>query len=337
VQTRRLFAVGVIVVVVILAALLIHGCESSAAKNSLKTYNANVNTLITASDNNGAQLFKDLSSGPLNSTTVGPLQTNLDTLLNNARTQLGKAKGFSTPGQVAAAQTALVSVMTLRYQGIEQIANSIQAASNKGTSKDGVRDISVGTSQLYASDVRYKTFVTTGIAAALNGAGIPIGTGAGAQQINPGQLVTDLGWLQSTFITEKIGAPVSTTAANVNNAAPGLHGHVLNYVTEDGTQLDPTGTNTIPSSTTAPTFTLNLTNGGNFNEYQVECKVSIEGLSDTGTSTIPETTAGQTTTCSVQLPSPPPSGTYRVTAEVVPVPGETNKSNNYMTYAVTFN
>ncbi len=323
--------------IVIVMALLIHGCESSATKNSLKSYNANVNTLITESDSNGAQLFTDLASGQLNSTTVGALQENLDKLVDNARTQLARAEGFSTPGAMSGAQTALIQVMKLRYQGIEKIANSIQAASDRSTSKDGVYDISVGTSMLYGSDVMYKTFVTTDIAAALNDAGIPVGTAAGAQQINPGQLVQDLGWLQSTFITEKIGAPLSTTAANVNNAAPGLHGHVLNYVSEDGTQLDPTGTNTIPASTTAPTFTLNLTNGGNFNEYQVECKVSIEGLSDTGTSTIPETTAGQTTTCSVQLPSPPPAGTYRVTAEVVPVPGETNKTNNYMTYAVTFN
>ena len=161
----------------------------------------------------------------------------------------------------------------------------------------------------------YKTFVTPDIAKALNGAGIPIGGTTGAQ-INAGQIVTDLGWLQSNFIEEKIGAQLSTTAANANNTGPGLHGHQLNYVSVGTTQLSTTGTNTIPASP-APTFTLNVTNGGDYNEYDVGCKVSVEGLSDTGTSTIPETFKGQTTNCSVTLPSPPTPGTYQVTARVV--------------------
>ena len=32
-------------------------CDSSATKTSLKNYNANVNTLISASDSNGAKVF----------------------------------------------------------------------------------------------------------------------------------------------------------------------------------------------------------------------------------------------------------------------------------------
>jgi hypothetical protein len=79
-----------------------------------------------------------------------------------------------------------------------------------------------------------------------------------------------------------------------------------------------------------------VTNGGNFDEYDVGCKVSVSGLSDTGTSTIPETTPGETTTCSVTLPSLPPPGTNTVTAEVVPVPGEKDTSNNYLSFPITF-
>jgi len=56
----------------------------------------------------------------------------------------------------------------------------------------------------------------------------------------------------------------------------------------------------------------------------VVCKVSIKGVKDSAQSTIAETTPGETTNCSVTLPTPPPSGLYTVTAEVEPVPGETN-------------
>ena len=59
---------------------------------------------------------------------------------------------------------------------------------------------------LYGSDVIYKTFVTPDIAKALNGAGIPIGGTEGASRSTPGQILPDLGWLNSIFIAEKIGA-----------------------------------------------------------------------------------------------------------------------------------
>ena len=335
-QTRRLIAVAVVIVIVIVMALLIHGCEVSQTNSSLKTYNAEVDSLITASDNHGAAVFAELASGDLNAANVGTLQTKLDSLLASARADLDTAESFSAPGQMSAAQNALVQVMQLRYDGISQIAGNVQSAASRRTSKDAIYQISVGTSLLYSSDVLYKTFVTPGLARALNGAGIPIGSGGGQQQINAGQVVPDLGWLQSTFIAAKTGAPLSTAAANVNNAGPGVHGHSLNSVSVGATTLSTAGPNSIQASP-APTFTLSLTNGGTTNEYQVECKVSVKGLSDVGTSTIAETTPGQTTTCSVTLPSPPIAGTFQVTAEVVKVPGEKNIANNFMTFPVTFN
>lgn len=319
------------VVVVIVMALLIHGCEVSQTNTSLKNYNADVDALITASDNNGAAMFADLEKGVLNST----LQTNLNITARNARTQLGKAESFSPPSSMSDAQSALVRVMQLREQGVSQIAKHIQLSATKKTSAGGVYDISVGTSLLFASDVFYKTFVAPDIAKALHAAGLPIGGPTGAQ-INPGQIVTDLGWLQSAFIEEKIGAQLSTTAANANNTAPGLHGHQLNYVSVGTTQLTTAGTNTIPASP-APTFTLNVTNGGDYNEYDVGCQVSVGNLSDTGRSTIRETFKGQTTNCSVTLPSPPTPGTYTVTAQVLKVPREKNLSNNVLTYVIDFN
>jgi hypothetical protein len=338
-----LIAVGVIIVIVIAMALLIHSCDVSQTKDSLKSYNADVNTLIAGSDNNGAQLFTDLQSGQLTATSAQTLQNKLTDLLANARNNLSTAQSYSAPSQMSGAQTALVQVMQLRAQGISEIATNVVGAASQSTSRDAVKNISVGTSLLYASDVVYKQFVAPDIAKALNGAGIPIGSAAGEQQINGGQIVPDLGWLQSTFISAKLGAQLSTAAANANNAAPGLHGHSLTSVNVDSTQLSPSGTNTIQASP-APTFVLDLSNGGNFNEYDVQCTVKVRkgtGTNTTkliasGASTIPETTPGESTTCSVTLPSAPTAGTYQVTAGVTPVPGETNVNNNYETFQVTF-
>lgn len=328
-----MIAVGVVIVVILAMVLLISSCQSNRAKNSLKSYAADVNSLVNDSNVNGAAMFTNLESDELNSDQIATLQNHLSTALGRARDDLSRAEALSAPGSVSSAQENLVQMMQLRVDGISQIADHIQDAASTSTSKDAVYDISVGTSLLYASDVIYKTFVTTGIAKALNGAGIPIGGTTGAQ-INPGQIVPDLGWLQSTFIGEKIGAKLPTTAANTTG--PGTHGHELNGVSVGSTTLSTVSPNTVPANP-APTFTLNLTNSGTNNEYDVTCEVKVSGLSDVGTSTIAETTPGQTTTCTVSLPSPPTPGTYQVTATVEKVPGETVTSNNTMTFPITFN
>lgn len=329
---------AVIVVIVIAMALLIHGCESSQAKDALKNYNANVDQLMTASDNNGRQVFAELQGNQLTASSAQTLQNKLTIALQNARTNLSTAESYNAPSQMSGAQTALVYVMRLREQGISEIATNVVNAASKGTSKDAVYNISIGTSMLYSSDVIYKTFVVIDIAKALNGAGIPIGSGAGEQQISSGQVVPDLGWLQTTFIAARIGAQLSTVNANANNDQPGLaHGHKLNYVTVAGTQLSSGGTYTIPANQ-GQTWTLNLTNTGQTNENDVHCSITIQGTSDTGTAVIPQTTPNQTTTCTVTLPSAPPTGAaYSVTARIGRVPGEKSIVRNSQTYTITFN
>jgi hypothetical protein len=330
-----MIAVGVVVVVIILLVLLIHHVQVSQTKNSLKTYAADVNSLVHDSNQNGRAMFGVLQKGELNSNQIQTLEGQLTIAATNARNELNAAEALSTPGQVAQAQTDLVRMMQLRLDGILKIANNIHNADNVKDSKDAVYQISVGTSELYASDVIYKTFVTTGIAKALNGANLLIGHTIGAQ-INSGQIIHDLGWLQSTFIGEKIGAALSTKVANTAGPGTGAHGSGLNGVSVGTTELSTVDNNTIPASP-APTFTLSVTDTGTNTENEVECKVSVVGLSDLGTTRIQTIMQGQTTPCSVTLPFPPTAGQYEVTATVVKVPGETNLTNNSMTFPVTFN
>jgi hypothetical protein len=330
-----MIAVGVVVVVVLVLALLIKGCESSAATSALTTYNAKVYNLIASSDNNAANFLgkSGLTSGNLTSSSV---ITQLDSDASNARANLNAAEKLHAPSQMAAAQANLVTVMQLRLDGLLTIAGNAQQTASKSTSKDAVANIAMGTSQLYASDVIYKTVVAPDIAKALNAASIPVGTNAGQQAINPGQIIDDLGWLNTTWIAAKVGAQLTTAEANINNSQPNLgHGHQLNYVTVDGLTLSPTGNNTVPASN-ARTWTLNLTNSGQTNENQVVCLLRIHGV-ESATATIPQTTPGEVTNCTVTLPSTPPKGLYSVTATIEKVPYENDLRNNTYTYTVTFN
>jgi hypothetical protein len=335
VQTRRAVAVVVIVVIVVLMAVLIHGCEVSQSNNSLKDYAASVDTLMAGSTARGADMFSDLEKGELSSAgSVQTLQTQLNGLLLKAREDVSSAEALSAPGQLSSAQATLVQVMKLRQLGIGTVASSIQGAASTDTSEAAVASIRQGMYLLAGSDISYKTFVTPALAQALNAAGITVG-GTSGVQIYPGQILNDLGWLNTRFIGEKTGADLP--AAAVDQVVKGeLQGHILTSVSVDGTPLSQGASNPVPASP-APTFTLNFTNGGQTEEYKVECIVTVVGLNDVGTATVPFTLPGHTYSCNVALPQQPPATVYKVTAEVHPVPGEADTSNNFQTYTVSFN
>jgi len=316
----------VVVVIVIVIAVLIAG--SSSDSGALKNYNASVYQLISASTSN-VQLAlgsKGLESGNL---TANSTTEHLATAELTARRQLQKVESLHAPSQMAGAQSSLLAVFRLRQQGLLLIARNAANAANKQNSKDALYQIRLGTSQLYASDVIYKSIVTQDIAAALNAAGVP------PQQVNGDQVIPDLGWLNTTWIADKIHAQQSTLAANANNNQPGVHGHVLESVNVGGVTLQAGVTNTIPAAK-ARTWALGVLNGGGYNEFQVGCSVKIVSLSDAGTGTIAETLPGHTATCTVTLPSTPQIGPYQVVARIDKVPGESNVTNNTATYDVTF-
>jgi hypothetical protein len=331
VQTRRLIAAGVVVVIVIAMALLIKSCDSSATTSALKNYNASVYQLISGSVTNAQNVLTTLAGGDL-----GGISTDLAKAEQNAQSGVRSTQALSTPSQMAPAQASLLTVMQMRQRGLLLIANNAQQAANKNSSKDAVYQISLGTAQLFASDVLYKTVVTPDIAKALNANSIPIGTAAGEQQINSEQALPDLGWLNQTWIADKIHAQLSTAQANANNDQPGLtHGDQLNYATVDNIQVINGGTYTIPAAQ-AQTWVLNVTDGGQTAENAVLCSIKIQQVSDAGTGTIPTIAAGAPANCTVRLPSKPPAGPYSVTANVAKVPGEKNLKNNTITFTVTF-
>lgn len=332
VQTRRTVAVVVIVVVVILAALLIHSCQASNTTNSLKDYNNSVSGLIDRSDATGQSLVRTLASGQ----GAGTVSQNVNNLHADAVNQLKEAEGLSVPGQMSQAQQNLVLALSMRSDGIKDIAASVNTALNTtgASAKAAVTTIATAMAKFLASDVVYKAYAVPEIARALHGDGIAVG-GASGVTINGGQFLTDLAWLNPNSVSTKIGAKLPSTQGATNGTCASVCGHTLNSVSVGSTTLSTTATNTLPAHP-APTFTLSVTNGGDSNEYNVGCKVTVVGASDSGSSTINETTPGQTSDCSVSLKSAPSAGTYQVKAEVLPVPGEKNTANNSQTFTVSF-
>ncbi len=331
-MVRRIGLAVIVIIAIVLIAVLVNGCETSALNSALKDYNNSVASLNAQSVQTGANFFSVLSSG-----TGDP--TSLDTRLNEAvadgASQLGKAKGLSVPDEVKGAQQDFVQALQLRHDGMANIAGSVQAALQSQTSKDAVDTIAAEMARFYASDVLYKDYSVPMIVGALRSAGITVG-GLGGQQLNSSQFLPSIQWLDPTHVASALHVSLpSSSSGQPKNIAPGLHGHQLNSVSVGGTMLSTTSSNEIPASP-APTFTLNFANTGQNTETNVMCRVTIAGSSVNGQTIVPQTTAGESTSCQVTLSSTPPKGSQTVNAEIVPVPGEKNISNNTLTFPVTF-
>jgi hypothetical protein len=327
---RRVVLAGVVVVAIILIAVLVNSCEVSARNSALKDYNNSVASLNAQSVNTGQSFFSSLA-GPISDPTS--LQTSLNQSWTDATNQLKKAKALNTPDEVKSAQQNFVSALQLRADGIHNIAGEVQPALQSQTAQDAVTSIASDMARFYASDVLYKDYTVPEVIGALRAAGITVG-GLGGQQINSGQFLPSISWLDPQTVANQLHVSLPSTKSN-KPIAPGLHGHELNSVTVGGTQLQTGSTNAIPASP-APTFTLGFANTGTNTETNVKCKITIAGSKVSGQTTVPQTTAGESTTCQVTLNGIPPKGSHQMTATIVPVPGEKKIANNSLTFPVDF-
>jgi lysozyme len=226
IQTRRIVAVVVIVALIVVIALIVNSCSVSQTSSALKDYNNSVYNLMRESDATGARVFTRLSSGAAK-TNLSGLVTDLDTDLQDARSTLSSAQHLSVPNQMARAHRAVVLALTMRRDGIALIANNIQTAMTKSTSKTGLQQIQEGTSDLYGSDIVYKSYAIPEIASALSNAGVSITPST----IYAGQILHDLLWLNATSIGIEIGAQ---SASTTQNQAPSTSG---TYVVQSGDTL----------------------------------------------------------------------------------------------------
>jgi hypothetical protein len=330
---RRGVAAAAIIVVIILIAVGVDSCQSSARKSALQDYANSVSSVITRSDNTSAALFKTLSSGGGSSNGVS-IQNQINQTRASAQTVLSDAQKQSAPDSVKTANSHLLLALRMRLDGITNIANEIQPALGSSVNKDAVDNIAGEMARFYASDVLYKSYTAPELVSALHANKIAVG-GANGETINAGQFLPSIQWLDPAHIASALNVSLPGGSKS-GKPAPGVHGHVLNSVSVNGTTLQSGATNSVTAKP-APTFTLSFTNGGTNNETDVKCKVSVTGTGVTGLKIVPQTAAGKSATCAVTLTAAPPAGTYSVVATIEKVPGESNTSNNSLTFPVTFN
>jgi hypothetical protein len=332
-RTRQAIALGGLIVLLILIVLGINGCLNSRKDNALKDYNRNVTAVVNDSDSAvGKAFFQLMANGARNSQD---LQVQVNQLRVNADEDVKRAKGFSVPGDMTAAQRNLELVLNFRAEGLAKIADLIPSALGRGQTSQNAIDNIAGEMQLFlSSDVIHASRVAPLIKDGLNKNGI---TG---QQIAGSRFMPDIAWLSPATISERLGR---STGSNGTSGAfqPGLHGHGLLSTSVGSQALSPKSTgavNRVPASANLA-FTIKFQNQGDFDESDVKVSIRVEGGGKTisQTKTIGQTKSKQPSTVSIPLtPTPQVAVGMTVTVAIAKVPGETNVTNNRSEYEVIF-
>ncbi len=331
IRTRRGIALLALVIAIVVIAVAVNSCEGSANKSALQNYADNVSSIITDSGQTSKALFAALAkAGSTGASATGQAVAQASSSADN---QLKRAKRLSVPGAAQGAQSHLVTALQLRVDALTNLASEIQPALG-AEHQQGVQQITSDMATLLASDVLYKQYTVKQLVSALHGAGIVVG-GDNGTPINSGQFLPSVSWLDTSYVGAQLGVSVSSGKTGSGSSGPvtGLHGDGLNSVSYNGTTLAAGASIT---ASPAPTFTLSVTDQGNFTETNVVCKVEVVGTSIYGTKVIPSIAKGQTSTCDVTLRSSPPVGSYTIKAMVEKVPGEKDLTNNSQGVAVVF-
>jgi hypothetical protein len=330
-MTRRLVAIGAIVLGLAFAALILKGCVDGSRKNALQDYGRAVGDLGTESSSNVAQGLQLLQQP--NAREAIAQRNALDKLATDSRTLTDRARAMDTPGGLEGATQNLVTALSLRADALSRIADRIATA--RGTSSAqaeiATQHIAGQMQALLASDVLWQLRVTPYIrdrAKALE---------TRDDGVENSVVMTDLAWLNESSVADKIDGQSQkpdTSAA----IAPGTHGHGIQSVTANSKTLLDTVT-TVPAGT-GLSFVVTIANQGENDESNVS--VTISGTSKvTGkqvfseTKKVPTSRKGTTTDVPISVTSAV-SGAVTVSAEVKPVGGEVNKVNNKQTFQVIF-
>ena len=347
---RRAGAGAIALVLVIAIVLIVRAILNHQALAGLKNYNAEVTGIVQNELNSVRGPFFLALDGAGGSSNPTEVPTTLQGYVSVEAGYYHQAEGWSVPSQMLGAQTYFVEALGLRYEALQGIETQLPTALGTGSGQErAIKLIAGDMERLLAADVMYADRVKPLIQQALAGSGI-------AGEVTPDSaFLPDVGWLQPTSVAQRIlgfiptslgGAPTSGSPGHELLPPPqGVSVQASNGTT---TPLSTTTANTFAYTPAGITFVLDVLNSGTLTEHGVQTKIYFykAGLNTsclTKTAQIKETVPGQTYLSPILITPatcPDPGAFFneplRMTAEVVPLPGETDKANNDQSFTVEF-
>jgi hypothetical protein len=313
----------------------INGCLASRHEQALKDYNRDVASIVQDANANCKAFFDTLTSGGSSSTDV---QSQINQLRVAAVGLTKRASSLPVPGDMKPAHRNLLLSLGLVQESMGKVAEKLPSAlsTDAATAEPAVTGIAGEMQAFLAGDVVYTRRAAALIKQVLDDKQI------GGQTIQKSQFLQNLGWLQPSTVARRINADAARGAGDGGTTvpAPGLHGHGLLSVSVGGITLQPRpAANRIPAAGSNVTFDVKFANQGDNPETNVKVRIRIRGAGKTITAqkTVDQTLPKSQTTVQIPLGQAPPAGqAVTITAEVVPVPGEKNTTNNSQDYSALF-
>lgn len=326
---RRMIALGVGVLILILLLLGVRGCLNARKERGFENYVSDLGGIVTQSNQLSQEFFGRLEDPPRELTEL-QLEAEITTDRGTAESLLQRVEGLDVPDELADAQDELLQAFELRRDGLAGIAEDIPTALGNEGRVEAIDRISTDMEAFLASDVLYER-ARAEIQGVLAEEGI--GEPVEASQFLPDPVER---WLDSGEVT----LTLNTFAAETGNVPEGVHGVELLGTSIGRTTLIADSENSVGIGNEPPEITIEVQNGGDTMERDVTVSYAFSGGSEPleGEATFPRIDAQGVAETTVPLEAAPETEVpLTLVIEVLPVLGETLIDNNSATYTVTFN
>ena len=348
---RRLALVALAIVLVLVGGYwYVQRCQRSEEVSSYKSYVRNTNA-VTSQANLVAKKLQTtvLKQGQ----TPQQLQADLNEIAKNQQAVVNAASAVSAPGSMKELQRRYVEAQQLRLNGLTGVAKALPDAfkgSGDTIDQQQAAAISLLFARVLAGDIVYSDSFK-GPAVKLLGDKDISGVAIDDSQFVPATL---LGFADPTRMAARLQTIKDGTASpppancdtnpnqtgcpgNPGKQGSGIHGTAIQAVTINGTTLNQNDVTDVPTDPNNQNqIVVNVKNGGDFQETQVEVTAFIDSDQVGDKAIIPVFDAG--TTASVTFKFDPLFNKTKQSVKIVvkPVQGEENTSNNSATYQVIF-
>lgn len=323
---RRLIALAIGAVVLVLLLLAIRGCLDARKERSFENYLRDLSSLVTTSNQLSAELFNRLDDP--GDVTAAEFNAQLGSSRGTGEDLLRRAEGLDAPGELSEAQEDLILAFELRRDGLNSLVEEIPTALGNEGRLDAFNQIASDMRQFLASDVMYAR-AKAEIESVLSDEGLP-------GEVPASVFLTDTDrWLDRL----QISVALSQVAGATGTAGTADRGTELSSVAIRPGNV-PLTADTLNTLGQVPTeIEVAVLNGGTTNEEDVSVSYELLGSTDTieGETAIPRIGAGDTEAAALAVEGEIPTGEeLTLTVTVFPVPGESIIDNNELTYQLIF-
>ncbi len=326
---RRLAAVGVGILILILLVLGVRGCLNARKERAFENYARDLSTLTQQSQQTSDTFFGRFND-PKNLSEL-QFETEIRADRSAAEGLVSRAESLDPPGELDGAQEDVVAAFELRRDGLAAIADSVGPALGEEGRTEALASITDHMGDFLASDVLYRR-ARDQINLVLREEGI--GEDVPESDFFPREPdgSPEVEWLDEIAVSEKLSGITGT-----EGQVTGLHGLGISAVLIGDTALTADTTNTVTLNGT-PEVEVQVDNQGDSEESDIPVQVSLTGDETLeAEETLSKIGPGETQSVTVPLdpaPSKGSSGTLEVFVE--PVLGEQVADNNEWTAEVSF-